>query len=241
MSPTWSLPDIAPALRFSTPARILAGRCGARPLTADLLRFQVDHACARDAVRTPVDRELPDRLGCVAQIHTASHDKREYLLDPQTGRTLRQGEGERLRALLPQEAPVLVAVGDGLSSQAVESQAPLLLPALLDCLRSDKIAFAGPIFVHGARVGVLDALGEVLAPKVGILLVGERPGLATARSLSAYLGYEPRPGRTDADRNVLSNIHEGGVPALEAAAILAGWIGQMLREGRSGVGFRPAA
>jgi len=241
MKETWSLPDIAPALRQSTPARILVGRCGTRPRTADLLRFQVDPACARDAVRTPVDSELPDRLGCLAQIHTASHDKREYLLDPESGRRLRPGDGERLKTLLAQEASVLVAVGDGLSCQAVESQAPILLPALLDCLRADGIAVAGPIFVHGARVGVLDALGEVLAPKVGILLVGERPGLATARSLSAYLGYEPRPGRTDADRNVLSNIHEGGVPPLEAAAILAGWIAEMLRARRSGVGFRPAA
>lgn len=241
MSESWSLPEVVDALRRSTPARILVGRSGTRPRTADLLRFQVDHACARDAVRTPVEREFPDRLGCVVQVHSASRDKREYLLDPESGRRLRPGEADRLRKLLPQEASVLVALGDGLSSQAVESQAPVLLPTLLDCLRADGIDAVGPIFVHGARVGVLDALGEVLAPKVGILLVGERPGLATARSLSAYLGYEPRPGRTDADRNVLSNIHEGGVPALEAAAILAGWIAQMLKEHRSGVGFRPSA
>jgi ethanolamine ammonia-lyase small subunit len=76
-------------------------------------------------------------------------------------------------------------------------------------------------------------------PDVGILLVGERPGLATAQSLSAYLGFQPRLGRTDADRNVLSNIHEGGVPPLEAAAVVAGWARSMLRQGKSGVGFRP--
>jgi ethanolamine ammonia-lyase small subunit len=133
-----------------------------------------------------------------------------------------------------------VVVGDGLSSAAVEAQVPFLLPALLDCLRAEGFeSIAGPVFVHLARVGVLDSLGEVVRPEVGILLVGERPGLATALSLSAYLGFRPRLGRTDADRNVLSNIHVDGVPPLEAAAVVAGWARSMLQQGRSGVGFRP--
>jgi ethanolamine ammonia-lyase small subunit len=153
---------------------------------------------------------------------------------------LRIGEDERLIAELPRAPQVLVAIGDGLSSAAVETQVPILLPALLDCLRAEGFeSIAGPVYIHLARVGVLDALGEVVHPDVGILLVGERPGLATAQSLSAYLGFQPRLGRTDADRNVLSNIHEGGVPPLEAAAVVAGWARSMLRQGKSGVGFRP--
>jgi ethanolamine ammonia-lyase small subunit len=236
----WALPDIAPALSASTPARILAGRAGTRPTTAQLLRFQVDHACARDAVRTSVDHEFPTRMDCVLEVHSVARDKHEYLLDPGAGRKLRSGEDERLRAHLSAAPQVLVAIGDGLSSAAVEAQVPLLLPALLDCLRAGGFdSIAGPVYVHLARVGVLDALGEVLRPEVGILLVGERPGLATALSLSAYLGFRPGQGRTDADRNVLSNIHAGGVPALEAAAIVAGWARAMLRQGKSGVGFRP--
>ena len=236
----WALPDIVPALKSSTPARILAGRAGTRPTTAELLRFQVDHACARDAVRTRVDHEFPSRMDCVLELHSAARDKHEYLLDPGVGRKLRSGEDDRLRSTLPANPQVLVAVGDGLSSAAVEAQVPLLLPALLDCLAACGFeTIAGPVYVHLARVGILDALGDVLHPEVGILLVGERPGLATALSLSAYLGYRPGTGRTDADRNVLSNIHAGGVPALEAAAIVAGWARSMLRQEKSGVGFRP--
>jgi ethanolamine ammonia-lyase small subunit len=236
----WALPEITEALRDATPARILASRAGTRPTTAELLRFQVDHACARDAVRTLVDHELPSRLDCVLELHSAARDKTEYLLDPGVGRKLRIGEDERLIAELPRAPQVLVAIGDGLSSAAVETQVPILLPALLDCLRAEGFeSIAGPVYIHLARVGVLDALGEVVHPDVGILLVGERPGLATAQSLSAYLGFQPRLGRTDADRNVLSNIHEGGVPPLEAAAVVAGWARSMLRQGKSGVGFRP--
>ena len=236
----WALPEIEGALRDSTPARILAGRAGTRPTTAELLRFQVDHACARDAVRTSVDHEFPSHLDCVLELHSAARDKTEYLLDPGVGRKLRLGEDDRLRAALVPAPQVLVAIGDGLSSAAVEAQVPLLLPALLDCLRAEGFeSIAGPVFVHLARVGVLDALGEITRPEVGILLVGERPGLATALSLSAYLGFRPRLGRTDADRNVLSNIHAGGMPPLEAAAVVAGWARSMLRQGKSGVGFRP--
>lgn len=238
----WALPEIAPALRGSTPARILAGRAGTRPTTAELLRFQVDHACARDAVRTAVDHELPSNLDCVLELHSAARDRGEYLLNPNAGRKLRAGEDDRLRAAIAPSPQVLVAIGDGLSSAAVDVQVPLLLPALLDCLRAEGIgSVAGPVYIHQARVGILDALGEALHPEVAILLVGERPGLATASSLSAYLGFRPRAGRTDADRNVLSNIHEGGLPPLEAAAVVAGWAASMLRQGKSGVGFRPEA
>ena len=156
----WALPDIAPALSASTPARILAGRAGTRPTTAQLLRFQVDHACARDAVRTVVDHEFPSRMDCVLEVHSAARDKHEYLLDPGAGRKLRSGEDERLRAHLPAAPQVLVAIGDGLSSAAVEAQVPLLLPALLDCLGACGFdSIAGPVYVHMARVGILDALG----------------------------------------------------------------------------------
>ncbi len=238
----WALPEIVPALRRSTPARILAGRAGTRPTTAELLRFQVDHAGARDAVRTSVDHELPSRLECSLELHSAAHDKTEYLLDPDAGRRLRPGEDERTRSALQSSAQVLVAVGDGLSSAAVEAQVPVLLPALLDCLRAEGFeSVAGPVFVHLARVGILDSLGEILRPDVGILLIGERPGLATALGLSAYLGFRPRLGRTDAERNVLSNIHQGGIPPLEAAAVVAGWAASMRRQAGSGVGFCPEA
>jgi ethanolamine ammonia-lyase small subunit len=147
------LPEITEALRDATPARILASRAGTRPTTAELLRFQVDHACARDAVRTLVDHELPSRLDCVLELHSAARDKTEYLLDPGVGRKLRIGEDERLIAELPRAPQVLVAIGDGLSSAAVETQVPILLPALLDCLRAEGFeSIAGPVYIHLARV-----------------------------------------------------------------------------------------
>jgi len=228
--------------RDLTRARIQVGRAGTRPTTAELLRFQEDHACARDAVSTDVATDLPARLGCALESRTLARDRTEYLRDPGTGRRLREGEAARLLAAIPPDPQVLVAVGDGLSAAAVEAQVPVLLPALLDRLRREGFeSIAGPVFVHLARVGMLDALGEVLRPEVGILLVGERPGLATALSLSAYLGFRPGPGRTDADRNVVSNIHEGGTQPLQAAAMVARWAASMRRQATSGVGFRPEA
>jgi len=218
------------------------GHAGTRPTTAQLLRFQEDHACARDAVLASVDPRAPGRLGCVLELRTAARDRTEHLQDPGTGRRLREGEATRLLAAISPGPQVLVAVGDGLSSAAVEAQLPVLLPALLGCLRQEGFeSIAGPVFVHLARVGVLDSLGEVLRPEVGILLVGERPGLATALSLSAYLGFRPGPGRTDANRNVVSNIHEGGIQPLQAAAAVARWAASMRRQASSGVGFRPDA
>ncbi|HXP89448.1 MAG TPA: ethanolamine ammonia-lyase subunit EutC [Fibrobacteria bacterium] len=228
--------------RERTSARIQVGRAGTRPTTAQLLRFQEDHACAQDAVLATVDAGTPGRLGCVLESRSSARDKTEYLRNPGTGRKLAEGEEGRILARITPGAQVLVAVGDGLSPAAVEAQVPVLLPALLGCLRKEGFeSIAGPVFVHLARVGVLDALGEILRPEVGILLVGERPGLATALSLSAYLGYRPGPGRSDADRNVLSNIHEGGIQPLQAAAMVARWAASMRRQASSGVGFRPDA
>jgi ethanolamine ammonia-lyase small subunit len=228
--------------RDCTPARIQVGRAGTRPTTAQLLRFQEDHACARDAVFASVDPDAPRRLGCVLELRSGARDRTEYLRNPGTGRKLREGDDARLLARISPGAAVLVAVGDGLSPAAVEAQVPVLLPALLDRLRVEGFeSIAGPVFVHLARVGVLDALGDVLRPEVGILLVGERPGLATALGLSAYLGYRPGSGRSDADRNVVSNIHEGGIQPLQAAAMVARWAASMRRQASSGVGFRPDA
>lgn len=236
-----AMPDALEALRSSTPARVGLGRSGPRPRTADRLVFLGDHAAARDAVHAQVPDDFQDRIEARASLRTiAGADRDLYLLRPEMGRRLLPEDVERLRDVVPPSPQVLVAVGDGLSTEAVAIQVPRLLPALLDCLRLEGFAqVAGPIWIVGARVGVLDHLGEILKPEVGILLVGERPGLATAQSLSAYMGWMPGPGKTDADRNVVSNIHDQGMPALEAAAVIASWAAAMARQRRSGVGFRP--
>lgn len=236
-----ALPQALEALRGSTPARVGLGRSGPRPRTADRLVFLADHAAARDAVHATVPEDFEGRIEARLSLRTeAGRDRDVYLLRPEMGRRLTSEDAERLRTTLPRSPQVLVAVGDGLSTEAVAIQVPRLLPALMDGLRLEGFAeIAGPVWIVGARVGVLDHLGEILQPRLGILLVGERPGLATAQSLSAYMGWMPGPGRTDADRNVVSNIHDQGMPALEAAAVIASWAAAMARQQRSGVGFRP--
>lgn len=232
-------PGLAHKLREHTIARVAVGRAGPRPRTDSLLKLRADHAAARDAVREPLDPGLPRRLGCALELRTRAGDREEYLLKPHLGRLLDPDHRRLLTESVP-SGSVLVAVGDGLSSPAVAAQAPVLVPCLLESLGQAGVGVvAGPVFVHGARVGVMNDLGEATCARVVVLLVGERPGLSTAESLSLYMGYEPRPGKTDADRNLLSNIHATGIRPEDAARTAVRWISGMLRERTSGVRFKP--
>jgi len=230
---------LAHQLKERTVARIGVGRAGCRPTTASLLSFRMDHAAACDAVREALDPDFPRQLGCSMELRTQAADRDEYLLRPALGRLLRPEDRTWISRSV-RGCDVLVAVGDGLSSAAVKAQAPRLVPALIQALRDEGIAaVAGPVFVHGARVGVMNDLGEATGARAVALLVGERPGLSTAESLSIYMGFEPRDGKSDADRNLLSNIHATGIPPEEAARTAATWIAAMLRQGLSGVAFKP--
>lgn len=228
----------ASELSALTPARIDRGRAGTRPRTAELLLFRADHAAARDAVLTELPEDFPDQLGCVASVRTCAADRREYLLRPDLGRCIRPGDDQPVAALGKGGCEVLVVIGDGLSSNAAASQAPLLLPPLLaslETMRSGSVR--GPIFVRNARVGVMNHLGDLAQATIVVLLVGERPGLSKSRSLSVYMGWMPRPGCTDAHRNVISNIHEQGLVAQQAAAVVARCVAGMFRESTSGAHF----
>ncbi|MFN8075694.1 MAG: ethanolamine ammonia-lyase subunit EutC [Kineosporiaceae bacterium] len=208
-------------MRELTPARVLLGRAGTSYPTAEVLRLRADHAAARDAVRTPLVLgegplgELAARLDLL-EVSTCAGSKAEYLRRPDLGRRLSEDAVAAL-ADHPRGADVQVVVGDGLSSTAVAAQVPVLLPALLDAVRARGWSLGRPFVVRHCRVGVMNDVGALLDPAVVVLLVGERPGLATSESLSAYLGHRPRPGHTDADRVLLSNIHDDGVPAARAA------------------------
>jgi ethanolamine ammonia-lyase small subunit len=229
----------APMLASLTPARIGVGRAGTRPTTSQLLKFRADHAAACDAVNAPIPNVFPASIGCTLELHSQASTREDYLQNPALGRILVPADKDALSRNIPR-CEVLVAVGDGLSAEAVLTQSPVLLPALFQALEREGIRdVAGPVFIHNARVGILNDLGEATAARAVILLIGERPGLSTASSISLYMGYEPRPGCSDAHRNVLSNIHvEGTLPA-EAAAISASWLASMLRLGYSGVHFKP--
>jgi ethanolamine ammonia-lyase small subunit len=127
-----------------------------------------------------------------------------------------------------------VLIGDGLSAGAVATQAPSLLDALQQLSESRGWRFGRPFFVRNCRVGVLNDVGDLLAPAVAVLLIGERPGLAAADSLSAYMAYRPCAGHTDAQRNLVSNIHSRGMGINEAAQRIAALADLMRRVRRSG-------
>jgi ethanolamine ammonia-lyase small subunit len=131
-----------------------------------------------------------------------------------------------------------VAVGDGLSAAAIATQVPGLLPRLYDEASGRGWSFGRPFFVRHCRVGVLNDIGDILDPEVVVLLIGERPGLATAESLSAYLAYRPRPGHTDAQRNLISNIHARGIGHEEAARRIMALAELMRRAQASGIAVK---
>ncbi|MNN38122.1 Ethanolamine ammonia-lyase light chain [compost metagenome] len=129
-------------------------------------------------------------------------------------------------------------VSDGLSANAIETNLRDVYPALLDSLQVEGLAAGTPFFVPNGRVGCMNAIGDILHPEVIVLLIGERPGLITSHSMSAYLCYQPRSGMTDSERMVVSNIHQGGTPPVEAGAHLGSLIARMLEQKISGVGLR---
>jgi ethanolamine ammonia-lyase small subunit len=235
-----SLPITLAEVRARTPARILTGRAGPAYRTTTWLELRSDHAAARDAVRTELD--LTGDLGApfVAQwglfeVATLARTKEEFLLRPDLGRSLSDlARAELARRCCP-GAELQVAVADGLSAAAVRAQVPALLPLLASEAHRRGWRFGQPFFIRHGRVGTLNDIGEVLDPTVAVLLIGERPGLATAESLSAYMAYRPRAGHDDSRRNLISNIHVRGAPPEQAARRIAQLAAQMIQLETSGV------
>lgn len=214
-------------IKKATPARIGVWRCGLRPLTDTYLRFRADHAAAQDAVLNEVAEDFPAKFKMVA-VKTRCETKKEYLTRPDLGRQLDAESLNILRSACKKEPQVQIIVADGLSGKAVEVNISNLLPALSDGLTSMGIEVGTIIFVKFARVAIMDVIGEELNPQAAIVLIGERPGLGTAESLSAYLGCNPRKGMLESERKVISNIHRGGTPAAEAGAHLATLLKEIL-------------
>jgi ethanolamine ammonia-lyase small subunit len=233
------------AIRDRTPARILAGRAGPSYRTATQLQLRQDHAAARDAVWDEIDLEKAFdadllRRFALFEARTRAADKQQFLMRPDLGRRFADEWRQILRERCPAGADLQVAIGDGLSAAAVVAQVPALLPLLEEQTRRLGWSFGQPFFVRHCRVGILNDIGEILNPEVVVLLIGERPGLATAVSLSAYMAYKPRAGHTDARRNLLSNIHARGVPVAEAAPRILALAEAMRRSGTSGIAVKEA-
>ncbi len=233
-------PEVIERIRARTPARVLAERTGASYRTATQLELRQAHAAARDAVRTELDlkRDLGGRF--VQQwklfaVSTRASTKDEYLLRPDLGRLLDENARSRLAAHCSANPDLQVVIGDGLSVTAVSTQVPLLLPLIEEKARARGWKIGQPFAVLHCRVGIINCVGEMLKPKVVVLLIGERPGLATAESLSAYMAYQPQAGHNDSHRNLISNIHARGVGAEAAASRIIDMADQMMRRQTSGV------
>jgi ethanolamine ammonia-lyase small subunit len=224
-------------MKLATPARIGVWRCGSRPLTDTLLRFRADHAVAQDSVVGEVPQEFPEKFNMVS-VQTMCSCKDEYLTRPDLGRKLDEKNLAILRQNCRQAAQLQVIVADGLSSKAIEANIPNLLPAMLQGLENAGIQVGTTIFVKYSRVGIIDMIGEELKPEATIVLIGERPGLGTAESLSAYMEYNPRIGRLESDKTVISNIHKGGIPAAEAGAHIATVLKNILEAKASGINLK---
>jgi ethanolamine ammonia-lyase small subunit len=208
-------------MRAATPARIGLGRAGSSIATRDHLAFQLAHAKARDAVHEPFDlAALIDRLrerGIEAvQLHSAAADRPTYLARPDLGRRLDDASRARLAAMA-REYDLVFVLADGLSAGAVTSHARPLLDASLPQLRRDGWRIGPVAVVEQGRVAVGDEIGGILGAALVCILIGERPGLTSADSLGAYLTWQPAIGRTDSERNCLSNIRPAGMAYAEAA------------------------
>lgn len=234
--------ELLAELRQRTPARLLVGRRGVAYPTATYLELRRDHAAARDAVQTDLSlKDLPsefvDRFQ-LFEVQTQVQSKDEYLARPDRGRHLSDAARSMIRARVRPDCDLLIVTGDGLSAAAVRTQIPSLLP-LLAAGAADRGWFVGDsFFVRYCRVGVLNDIGELINPLVVVLLIGERPGLATAESLSAYLAYRPRPGDTDVKRNLISNIHSRGVSIARAADRILDLTSQLMARSESGVNIK---
>ena len=227
-------------LQAQTPARILTGRAGAAYQTTTWLELRRDHAAARDAINTELELARDLGLGFIEQwglfeVTTLACTKAEFLLRPDLGRSFSDEAKVELGLHCPRGSDIQVAIADGLSATAIRVQIPMLLPLIAAEVHSRGWCFGQPFFIRRGRVGILNEIGKILDPTVAVLLIGERPGLATAESLSAYMAYQPRPGHDDACRNLISNIHIRGVLHKQAAFRIAQLATQMIQCKTSGV------
>lgn len=247
-------PALAARLRALTPARVGLGRTGVSLETRDLLDFQRCHAQARDAVHSRIEAvalaaTLSEIAGVeVLRLHSAAVDRATYLQRPDLGRKLdgasrellaRRAAAEAADDLPRKGARLALIVADGLTALAVERHAAPLIKELLP--RLDGWTLAPLCVVEQARVAIGDEIGPALDAQISVVLIGERPGLSSPDSLGAYITWEPRPGRTDAERNCISNIRAEGLSYAQAAAQLGYYLTEARRRQLTGVALKEEA
>ena len=229
-------PEKFKKMKEKTPARLGCGKAGPRYRTLTMLRFRADHAAAQDAVFSQVPEDFPEKNGLVSVV-TKCRDKDEYLTRPDLGRVFDEENQKKIKEAVPSAPTVQLVVGDGLSSAAIQANAMDCLKTIRDGLKIRGISCGQPLFVRYCRVGAGDAVGDVTGCELVCVLVGERPGLVTDKSMSAYITYRPHTGVSESSRTVVSNIHVQGTPAVEAGAHVAELIEKILKKKVSGVGL----
>lgn len=226
-----------------TPARIGLGRAGAALPTREVLRFALDHACARDAVHAPLDAEaLATDLAAlghgVLRVESAAPDRGTYLRRPDLGRRLSETSRAGLENRERSPVDLAVVVADGLSAAAVQAHAAPLMAALAPWIARAGWTLAPVVVARQGRVALGDEVGELLRARMVVVLLGERPGLSSPDSLGVYLTFGPRPGRSDAERNCISNVRPAGLAYDLAAFKLAWHLTEVLRLGLTGVALK---
>ena len=221
-------------MKKKTTARIGVGRAGPRLNTRTMLTLRADHAKARDAVFLDVPGELIEKLGLFT-VQTKCAEKNQFLTRPDLGRQLSEEGARAVKERCAPNPDVQVFLADGLSSTAVEANAETILGLLLDALKDRGLTVGTPFFVRFGRVAVEEQVAEVVGAKVVCVLIGERPGLGSAESMSAYIAYNARVGMPEARRTVVSNIHKDGISAAEAGAYIAELIEKIYHAKASGV------
>lgn len=237
------LSEIMQKVRAQTPARLLAGRSGAAYRTSTQMELREAHAAARDAVRAELNllTDLGEdfvRKWHLLEVSSRATSKDEFLLRPDLGRHFSDESRAEVSGHCATGHDLQIAVGDGLSVTAVATQVSRLLPLLDDGARARGWGVGSTLVIRHCRVGILNEIGELLRPTVAVLLIGERPGLATAESLSAYMAYRPKAADTDANRNLISNIHARGVSVERAAQRILDLAALMMKTHESGFQLR---
>ena len=244
--PIQALKDLRRLKEFTT-ARIGLERAGSSIATRHMLNFDLDHARARDAVHLPfeaqeIELKLQDRNISSIKVNSAAKDRTTYLQRPDLGRRLDSASRQALKKIaIPSGVDLCIVVADGLSTRAIHNNAIIFLETFLSLTPVRDLNYSPVAIASNARVAIADEIGELLNARLSMILIGERPGLSASDSMGIYLTYAPKKGKTDAERNCISNVRQGGLSHMSAATQLESLVFGALKLGLSGIGLKESS